>query len=45
VLDGETRQRLATGLSRHICVDRHRRAVCIPDRWRRFFLTTGSKSQ
>jgi acyl-CoA thioester hydrolase len=37
VLDSETRQRLATGFSRHICVDRDKRAVRIPERWRRFF--------
>jgi acyl-CoA thioester hydrolase len=41
VLDGETRQRLATGSSRHICVDRDKRATRIPDRWRSFFATAG----
>ncbi len=37
VLDTETRQRLAEGYTRHICVDREKRVARIPDRWRRFF--------
>jgi acyl-CoA thioester hydrolase len=37
VLDTETDQLLATGQSKHICIDRQGQVVKIPEEWREFF--------
>jgi len=37
VVDAESRQRLATGCTRHICIDRQGKITRIPERWRKLF--------
>jgi acyl-CoA thioester hydrolase len=38
VLDAETGQRLVTGFTAHICLDRQGKPARIPEAWRRFWL-------
>ncbi len=37
VLDAETGERLVTGFTNHICLDRQGRSTRIPEEWRRFW--------
>ena len=37
VVDAESRQTLATGCTRHICIDRQGKITRIPERWRKLF--------
>ncbi len=38
VLDAETGQKLATGVTRHICMTRDGKTARLPDRWRKLFI-------
>jgi acyl-CoA thioester hydrolase len=38
VLDAETGQKLATGVTRHICMTRDGRTARLPDKWRKMFV-------
>jgi acyl-CoA thioester hydrolase len=39
VVDAETRQSLATGYTRHVCIDRAGKVARIPNHWREFFVS------
>ncbi len=38
VLDAETGQKLATGVTRHICMTRSGKTARLPDKWRKMFV-------
>jgi acyl-CoA thioester hydrolase len=37
VVDTETRRRLVTGYTRHVCTDREGKVVRLPEKWQEFF--------
>ncbi|HEY83772.1 MAG TPA: acyl-CoA thioesterase [Chloroflexi bacterium] len=39
VFDAETGQKLATGVTRHICITRDGRMTRVPDEWRKMFIS------